>query len=102
MAIFFDVGRRLSTLLEECRITSAPRDVDHHAAKIAQALGAKQVVGIAGGPQKCRHPMTEMSYDHVVDYKNDDINSALDIAFPEGVDLCLDNVGGPLLDRLLG
>ena len=83
-------------------VSGAAGGVGSHVAEIAKALGAEQVVGIAGGPEKCRRLMTDMGYDHVIDYKNDDMDKALDTAFPEGVDLYFDNVGGPLLDNVLG
>ena len=83
-------------------VSGAAGGVGSHVAEIAKALGAEEVVGIAGGPGKCRRLMTDMGYDHVIDYKNDDMDNALDTAFPEGVDLYFDNVGGPLLDNVLG
>ena len=83
-------------------VSGAAGGVGSHVAEIAKALGAEEVVGIAGGPEKCRRLMTDMGYDHVIDYKNDDMDNALDTAFPEGVDLYFDNVGGPLLDNVLG
>ena len=83
-------------------VSGAAGGVGSHVAEIAKALGAEEVVGIAGGPEKCRRLMTDMGYDHVIDYKNDDMDHALDTAFPEGVDLYFDNVGGPLLDNVLG
>jgi NADPH-dependent curcumin reductase CurA len=43
-----------------------------------------------------------MGYDTVIDYKNDNVDAALDDAFPKGIDLYFDNVGGSLLDNVLG
>ena len=75
-------------------VSGAAGGVGSHVAEIAKALGAQSVVGIAGGPEKCRRLTTEMGYDRVIDYKNDNIDAALDDAFPEGIDLYFDNVGG--------
>ena len=83
-------------------VSGAAGGVGSHVAEIAKALGAAEVTGIAGGPQKCHRLMTEMVYDRVIDYKAEDMASALDEAFPEGIDLYFDNVGGPLLDEVLG
>ena len=80
-------------------VSGAAGGVGSHVAEIAKALGAGEVTGIAGGPQKCHRLMTEMGYDRVIDYKAEDMASALDEAFPEGIDLYFDNVGGPLLDE---
>ena len=43
-----------------------------------------------------------MHYDEAIDYKNEDVDEALNKLFPEGIDLYFDNVGGPLLDNVLG
>ena len=67
-----------------------------------EAVGAKRVVGIAGDAEKCRHLVTDLSYYQGIDYANDDLDNALDTAFPEGVDLYFDSVGGPLLGNVLG
>jgi NADPH-dependent curcumin reductase CurA len=83
-------------------VSGAAGGVGSHVAEIAKALGAESVVGIAGGPEKCSRLKTEMNYDAVIDYKNEDVNSRLDAAFPDGIDLYFDNVGGPLLDNVLG
>ena len=83
-------------------VSGAAGGVGSHVAEIAKALGAQSVVGIAGGPEKCSRLKTEMNYDAVIDYKNEDVNSRLDTAFPDGIDLYFDNVGGPLLDNVLG
>ena len=83
-------------------VSGAAGGVGSHVAEISKALGAQSVVGIAGGPEKCSRLKTEMNYDEVIDYKNEDMNSRLDAAFPDGIDLYFDNVGGPLLDNVLG
>lgn len=69
-------------------------------AGIAKALGAKKVVGIAGGPEKCRW-ITEVAHcDAAIDYKNDDIGQRLRELCPEGVDAYYDNAGGEILDTM--
>jgi NADPH-dependent curcumin reductase CurA len=83
-------------------VSGAAGGVGSHVAEMAKALGAQSVVGIAGGPEKCRRLTTEMGYDTVIDYKHDNVDAALDDAFPEGIDLYFDNVGGSLLDNVLG
>lgn len=83
-------------------VSGAAGGVGSHVAAIAKALGAGNVVGVAGGAEKCRRLRSEMAYDHVIDYKNEDVDRALSLAFPEGIDLYFDNVGGTLLDNVLG
>lgn len=68
---------------------------------IAKALGAKKVIGIAGGPEKCRWVVEKAGYDAAIDYKNDKLDERLRELCPDGVDAYFDNVGGDMLDTLL-
>jgi NADPH-dependent curcumin reductase CurA len=71
------------------------------AGQIARIAGAR-VVGIAGGPEKCRVVVEEFGFDACIDYKNDDLRAALKQHCPNGVNVYFDNVGGPILDAVLG
>lgn len=71
------------------------------AAQMASILGAKQVVGIAGGPEKCRWLTEEAKLDAAIDYKNENLGERLQELFPHGIDLYFDNVGGETLDTVL-
>ena len=71
------------------------------AGQIARIAGAR-VVGIAGGPEKCRAVVEEFGFDACIDYRNDDLPAALKTHCPRGVDVYFDNVGGPILDAVLG
>jgi NADPH-dependent curcumin reductase CurA len=71
------------------------------AGQIAKIAGAR-VVGIAGGPRKCRAVVEEFGFDACIDYKNGDVAAALKEYCPRGVDVYFDNVGGPILDAVLG
>lgn len=71
------------------------------AGQIAKIAGAR-VVGIAGGPAKCRAVVEDFGFDACVDYKNDDLRTALKEHCPRRVDVYFDNVGGPILDAVLG
>ncbi len=68
---------------------------------IAKALGAKKVIGIAGGPEKCRWIVEKAGYDAAIDYQNENLDARLAELCPEGVDAYFDNVGGDMLDTLL-
>ncbi|BAI74609.1 zinc-binding alcohol dehydrogenase family protein (plasmid) [Azospirillum sp. B510] len=68
---------------------------------IAKALGAKKVIGIAGGPEKCRWIVEKAGYDEAIDYKNEDVAQRLGALCLQGVDAYFDNVGGDMLDTLL-
>lgn len=71
------------------------------AGQIAKISGAR-VVGIAGGPEKCRVVVEDFGFDACIDYKNDDLRAALKQHCPKGVNVYYDNVGGEILDAVLG
>jgi NADPH-dependent curcumin reductase len=71
------------------------------AGQIAKILGAKKVIGIAGGPQKCGYIAEQLGFDETIDYKSDDVSARLREAAPDGIDLYFDNVGGEILDACL-
>jgi hypothetical protein len=70
------------------------------AAQIAKIQGCR-VVGIAGGPEKCRYLTDELGLHGAIDYKGDNVARMLRKLCPDGVDVYFDNVGGPLLDAVL-
>jgi NADPH-dependent curcumin reductase CurA len=68
--------------------------------QIAKLKGAR-AVGIAGGPEKCRHVVEELGFDAAIDYKAGDLAKALHQNCPDGIDVYFDNVGGEILDATL-
>lgn len=82
-------------------ISAATGATGYLAGGIAKALGAKKVIGTAGGPEKCNWIVEQAGYDAAIDYKNEDIGARLEELCPEGVDAYFDNVGGDMLDTLL-
>jgi len=72
------------------------------AGQIAKIKGAKKVVGIAGGGEKCAFIVDELGFDDAIDYKNDNVAARLRETCPDGIDLYFDNVGGSILDDCLG
>lgn len=64
-------------------------------------LSGCRVVGIAGGPEKCRWLREELGFDAAIDYKAGDIREALKASAPDGIDVLWDNVGGALFNDLL-
>jgi len=82
-------------------VSAAAGAVGSVAGQIARLLGATPVVGIAGGPDKCRFLVDELGYDAAIDYRNDDVEARLRELLPDGVDVFFDNVGGDVLDAVL-
>ena len=60
-----------------------------------------RVIGIAGGPEKCRHAVEDLGFDDCIDYKAGPIDDALAQAATDGVDVYYDNVGGEILEAVL-
>jgi NADPH-dependent curcumin reductase CurA len=81
-------------------VSTAAGAVGSCAGQIAKIKGCR-TVGIAGGPDKVRICREEFRYDSAVDYKADDLESALDVACPEGVDVYFDNTAGPISDSIM-
>jgi NADPH-dependent curcumin reductase CurA len=81
-------------------VSAAAGAVGCVAGQIAKLDGAR-VVGIAGGPDKCKFLTSELGFDAAIDYKRGDIAAQLKEAAPKGVDVFFDNVGGEVLDVAL-
>jgi NADPH-dependent curcumin reductase CurA len=81
-------------------VSAAAGAVGTIAAQIA-LIGGCRVVGIAGGPDKCRYLTDDLGLHAAIDYRADGIRSAVRTACPDGVDVYFDNVGGEILDAAL-
>ena len=68
--------------------------------QIAKLKGCR-AVGIAGGPEKCRHVTEDLGFDAAIDYKAGSVGRALYEHCPDGIDVYFDNVGGEILDAAL-
>jgi NADPH-dependent curcumin reductase CurA len=68
--------------------------------QIAKIKGC-HVVGIAGGPDKCRFIVEELGFDSAIDYKAENVGKALRTHCPKGIDVYFDNVGGDILEACL-
>ncbi len=77
-------------------ISAAAGAVGSIAGQIARQKGAR-VIGIAGGPQKCRWLTEDLGFDAAIDYKGEDVGDALDRLAPDGIDLNFENVGGDIM-----
>ncbi|MCS6986996.1 MAG: NADP-dependent oxidoreductase [Sphingomonadaceae bacterium] len=56
-----------------------------------------RVIGIAGGPQKCRFITEELGFDAAIDHRTEDVGAALDRLAPDGIDINFEQVGGPIM-----
>src|SRR6516225_8410947 len=74
-------------------ISAASGAVGAVVGQLAKRAGAR-VVGIAGGPDKCRWVEAELGFETCIDHRSADLGAALDHACPNGIDVYWENVGG--------
>src|SRR5690606_24587490 len=71
---------------------------------LAKARGCR-VVGIAGGPEKCKYAVDELGFDACIDYKQHkdmhSLSKALKEHCPDGIDGYYENVGGMITDAVM-
>ena len=93
-----DVGRASEG--DTVVVSGAAGGVGSVAGQIARIKGCR-VIGIAGGPEKCRWIVDELGFDAAIDYKAGDVARRMGELAPGGVDVFVDNVGGEILDAVL-
>lgn len=85
-------------------VSAATGAVGSAFAALAKARNCR-VVGVAGGPEKCRYAVEELGFDACVDYKlhadASSLSKALKEVCPSGIDGYYENVGGMVLDAVL-
>lgn len=74
-------------------VAAASGAVGSAVGQIAKIKGLR-VIGIAGGPDKCRYVKEELKFDSCIDYKAGNLAAELAAACPDGVDIYFENVGG--------
>jgi NADPH-dependent curcumin reductase CurA len=64
------------------------------------------VIGVAGGPEKCLYVKEVLKFDECIDYKAGNLDEQIAKACPKGIDIYFENVGGnvtraiaPLLNK---
>jgi hypothetical protein len=93
---------RIATLKDGERVfvSAASGAVGSIACQIAKAKGC-YVVGSAGSDKKVKY-LKEIGVDQAINYKTaGDLNAAVARAFPEGIDVYFENVGGAHLEAAL-
>lgn len=68
--------------------------------QIAKIKGAR-VVGIAGGPDKCKYAVEQLGFDVCLDHREPDLGKRLAAACPKGIDVYFENVGGAVFEAVL-
>ena len=81
-------------------VSAAAGAVGSVVGQIAKIKGCR-AVGIAGGPDKCRHIVEDLGFDAAVDYKRPDWREQLAAATPDGIDVNFENVGGEIMEAVM-
>ncbi len=82
-------------------VSGAAGAVGSLAGQIAKIQGAN-VIGLAGSDEKCAWVTDELGFDQCLNYRDGHIARQLHQACPKGIDVYFDNVGGEILNAVLG
>ncbi|SHI24103.1 NADP-dependent oxidoreductase [Pollutimonas bauzanensis] len=93
-----DIGRPQAG--ETLVVAACTGPVGATAGQIGKLKGCR-VVGVAGGPEKCRHALDVLGFDACIDHKAPDFAQQLARACPDGIDIYYENVGGKVFDAVL-
>ena len=80
-------------------ISAASGAVGQVVGQISKIMGCR-TVGIAGSQEKIDYIVNELGFDAGINYKTENLESALMAACPLGVDVYFDNVGGVVSDAV--
>ncbi|EAQ13457.1 hypothetical protein BD830_10181 [Maritimibacter alkaliphilus HTCC2654] len=85
-------------------VAAATGPVGSMVGQYAKHLGLR-AVGVAGGPDKCRHAVEHFGFDECLDHRayadGKEMRKAIAEACPDGVDIYFENVGGKVLEGVL-
>jgi len=82
-------------------VSAAAGAVGSIVGQIAKIKGCR-AVGLAGTDEKCRVVTEDLGFDACINYKTQELDSALKQTCPNGIDIYYDNVAGPILAAVLG
>ncbi len=82
-------------------VSTAAGAVGSIVGQIAKIKGCR-VVGIAGADDKCKWIVDDLGFDAAINYKTQDVAKELRKACPNKIDVYFDNVGGDILNTVLG
>jgi NADPH-dependent curcumin reductase CurA len=69
--------------------------------QLARDKGCR-VVGLAGSASKCEWLTKDLGFDVAINYKTENVAKRISETCPKGVDIFFDNVGGHILNDVLG
>jgi NADPH-dependent curcumin reductase CurA len=81
-------------------VSGAAGSVGSLVGQLAKADGLN-VIGVAGGKEKCSWLTDELGFDGAIDYKADDLHARLTELAPDGIDMYFENTGGPIQQHVI-
>jgi NADPH-dependent curcumin reductase CurA len=109
MAVFGTSGMTAYFGMRECgplmprdcvAVAGATGSVGSIAAQLAKITGC-HVVGFGGGADRCRWALQTLGIDKCIDYRARDFAEQLQAAFPGGIDVYSDGIGGALTETVV-
>ncbi len=81
-------------------VAAATGPVGATVGQIGKLKGCR-VIGVAGGPEKCRYATETLGFDQCLDHRDPDFAEQLKQACVDGIDIYYENVGGKVFDAVL-
>jgi NADPH-dependent curcumin reductase len=82
-------------------VSAAAGAVGQIVGQIAKIKGCR-VVGIAGSADKCKYVVEELGFDACINYRTENVAHALKKHCPNGIDVNFENVGGTIMEDVIG
>ncbi|XQW86464.1 NADP-dependent oxidoreductase [Thalassotalea piscium] len=81
-------------------VAAATGAVGSMVGQIAKIKGCN-VIGVAGGAEKCAYAVDTLGFDHCLDHYADDFAEQLAATATKGIDVYFENVGGKVFDAVM-
>jgi NADPH-dependent curcumin reductase CurA len=100
MTAYFGLRECGPLMPKDCvAVAGATGSVGSIAAQLAKVAGC-YVVGFAGGADRCQWVLDTLGIDKCIDYNVGDFEEQLKAAFPNGIDVYSDGIGGALTETV--
>ena len=82
-------------------VSTAAGSVGSLVCQLGKLQGCR-VIGITGSDEKCEWVVSELGAEAAINYKKENVTERLAETCPDGINIYFDNVGGEILDAVLG
>lgn len=95
----YDVGELKAD--DKVLVSAAAGGVGSIVGGLAKIKGA-EAIGLSSKDEKCEILKNKLNYANTINYRTENLDERLKELFPDGIDVYFDNVGGEVLDTVLG